>query len=286
MELLSPAKGMFSVLALLALPTAVVLYSLMPTGRKVALPSTRLAFGLLATLLVGAAATYQAFRERAAVKPALLKACQASPFLSEITADWKEASQRFCDCALSRTVGAGFLSKGLASTLGLPLVAADTVRLRFGLSEPIDIVPDLTPLADGRCKSDARWVDPMSMWTHGVSHLWGLSSKELNYALGVKWVTKAAESGLARAQGTLGSLYLSGEYGQAKDDALARSWLTKGAAQSDPRSLYLLGYMHLMGRGGLKEDAIEGRRLIAKAKELGFADASPPQSSPAASSSR
>lgn len=286
MEVVSPAQGVFSLLALLALPTVLVLYSFVPTGEKAAAPSSRLTIGLFATLLVGVAAAYQAFQERATVKPALVEACQARPFLSEITSDWKEASQRFCECALSRHVGASFLSKGMASVLGLPVAAADTVRLRFGLSEPTDIVPELMPLTVGRCKSEARWLDPMSMWAHGFAYLDGLSGQKRNSALGVKWVTKAAESGLARAQATLGMLYLSGEHGLPKDESLAALWLGRAAVQDEARAMHFLGRMYIAGRGGLKQDAAEGQRLITKAKELGFGASSPLQSSPAASSSR
>ena len=64
----------------------------------------------------------------------------------------------------------------------------------------------------------------------------------------VKWFSKAAEQGHAKAQSELGLLYAAGE-GVTQDDSVAVEWYRKAVDQGDVNAMCNLGYMYQHGRG-------------------------------------
>ena len=76
-----------------------------------------------------------------------------------------------------------------------------------------------------------------------------------------EWLKKAADQGFAKAQGTLGSMYLTGN-GVEKNYHEAFVFFDKASQQNDPQAQMALGYMYLKGKGVEKN--------LIKAKELLF----------------
>ena len=70
--------------------------------------------------------------------------------------------------------------------------------------------------------------------------------RDLGQAL--KWYKKSAESGLARAQSSLGEMYEFGA-GTKKDFKEAINWYPKAAEQNDYKAMYRLARMYEKGIG-------------------------------------
>jgi hypothetical protein len=93
----------------------------------------------------------------------------------------------------------------------------------------------------------------------------------------IKWYTKAAEQGDARAQALLGFMYQEGRAGLPKGpeaDQHAIKWYTKAAEQGDAMVQSLLGCMYQHGRGGLPQGPEADQHAIkwyTKAAEQGQA---------------
>lgn len=96
------------------------------------------------------------------------------------------------------------------------------------------------------------------------------TAKDLTEA--VKWLRKAAENGLARAQGALGSSYFYGEGGVPKDNTEAVKWFRRAAEQGLPESERDLGNRYLDGQGVTKDEA-EAVKWYRKAVSQGFSGA-------------
>ena len=101
-----------------------------------------------------------------------------------------------------------------------------------------------------------------------------------DYKTAAKWLTLAAEQGLAGAQSNLGFLYDSG-HGVLEDDQTAVKWFALAAEQGDADAQANLGTMYATGEGVLRdniyahmwfdiaaslgnENASENREIIAK----------------------
>jgi uncharacterized protein len=72
---------------------------------------------------------------------------------------------------------------------------------------------------------------------------------------GLKWLTRAAEAGMARAQFHLGARLLWGD-GLEQDETAARDWLKRAAEQDCVDAFSLLGFCYLWGKGGPSEYAL------------------------------
>lgn len=69
-----------------------------------------------------------------------------------------------------------------------------------------------------------------------------------DYALALKWYTKAADQGLAQAQFMMGVLYERGE-GVAQDFVEAVGWYRKAASQGNVSAQFALGKNYAKGEG-------------------------------------
>lgn len=104
--------------------------------------------------------------------------------------------------------------------------------------------------------------DPEAMSKLGVMFAEGLGVQK-NQALALGLYRKAAEQGSGEAQGRLGLAYAYG-MGVPQDYGTALSWLQKGAARRDPAAEAHLGLMHGEGKGTIQNDA-EATRWISLA---------------------
>jgi len=85
-----------------------------------------------------------------------------------------------------------------------------------------------------------------------------------------KWFRKAAESGYALGQVSLGLIYREGNYGVKPDAAQAVDWFRKAADQGNAHGQSELGFMYEGGEG-LPQDDREAARLYALAAAQGLA---------------
>lgn len=130
----------------------------------------------------------------------------------------------------------------------------------------------------GRAYADGRGVphddEEALVWFHkgAQSELrefakQGLDNLVIRFAAGYEGAIKAAESGNAMAQTTVGKMYLTGT-GVTQNDVEAVRWLTEGtngfAAAGAENALAI---MYEEGRGGLPKDNAEAMRLYRKAAE-------------------
>ena len=67
---------------------------------------------------------------------------------------------------------------------------------------------------------------------------------EKNMSLAVKWLTKAAESGMVKAQAALGGVYFQGEEGLDQNYALAEKYLLKAAERDFSKAQIALAYLY------------------------------------------
>jgi TPR repeat protein len=88
-----------------------------------------------------------------------------------------------------------------------------------------------------------------------------------DFAEALLWYRKAADSGNAKAQVGLGSLYYDGR-GVPQDRAEAARWYRLAAEQGMARAEYDLGYMYYYGQG-VAQDRAEANRWIRNAADQG-----------------
>ena len=72
-------------------------------------------------------------------------------------------------------------------------------------------------------------------------------SNKVEHAEAVKWLRRAAERGLAKAQCGLGTMYERG-YGVPQDYEEAAKWYRRAAKQGDPNAPFALGAMYALGQ--------------------------------------
>lgn len=95
------------------------------------------------------------------------------------------------------------------------------------------------------------------------------------------WYQKAAEQGIAKAQGALADVYWTGGHWDdtnnkrliQQDHSKAYIWAEKAAQQNEIHGLSTLGYMYLHGYG-VKLDKTKAFELYNKASKIGDADSS------------
>jgi TPR repeat protein len=88
---------------------------------------------------------------------------------------------------------------------------------------------------------------------------------------GLKWLTKSADQGYARAQSDLGAFYISGRH-VAPDTKRGLELLGKAAAQGDPSASYNLGVMYRDGLG-VAENRQKAESYFLSAAKKGHSDA-------------
>ena len=89
-----------------------------------------------------------------------------------------------------------------------------------------------------------------------------------NPAEGIRWWTKAAENGYAKAQGALGFRYEQGR-GVPQDYAKAAKWYRMAAEQGNAQANFRLGLLYEKGQG-VSEDPAEAARRFRIAAEQGL----------------
>ena len=92
-----------------------------------------------------------------------------------------------------------------------------------------------------------------------------------DYATAIKEFSLLAEQGDAKAQSSLGALYLSGR-GVRQDTQEAIKWLRLAAAQGDVKAQHNLGILYQSGNG-VPQDYTEAVKWYRLAAEQGFAPA-------------
>jgi len=89
-----------------------------------------------------------------------------------------------------------------------------------------------------------------------------------NYAEAIKWIGKAAEQGIAKAQHMLGGIYFIGGPGVPKNYVEAMKWYRKAADQGDSEAQVKLAIMYSNGQG-VAENNLEAMKWYRKAAEDG-----------------
>ena len=103
------------------------------------------------------------------------------------------------------------------------------------------------------------------------NYLFGAARFYMDYAEAVKWYTKAADQGHARAQTYMGKFYSAGTFG-APDMHEAVEWYTKAALQGYAPAQDLLGWHYSTGQG-IIQDKKKAAECYTKAAEQGYQDA-------------
>lgn len=119
-------------------------------------------------------------------------------------------------------------------------------------------------------RASAHDGDPKSEYFLGTLFIKGQGVKQ-NYADGTKWLTRAAQHGLAVAQFSLGSMYESGE-GVPLDLNEAVRWYREAAELGESMAQYNLGLLYAAGKG-VKKNLAEARRWMHRSAEQGEARA-------------
>ena len=99
----------------------------------------------------------------------------------------------------------------------------------------------------------------------GSSHRYGLCGQPRDDALGISWIQRAANAGVADASHSLGRHYTNSA---SKDLALSRHWFRQGALQGNAHSMSNYGVQCLLGEGG-EVDTAEGNLWLGRAAVLG-----------------
>jgi TPR repeat protein/serine/threonine protein kinase len=105
--------------------------------------------------------------------------------------------------------------------------------------------------------------DPQAQYALGTTYEKGQGTQDYGEAL--KWYRKAAEQNEAKAETSLGNMYVKG-WGVAQDYGEALKWVRKAAEQSEPRAETGLGWMYETGRG-VTQDRAEAVKWYRKAAE-------------------
>jgi S1-C subfamily serine protease len=95
------------------------------------------------------------------------------------------------------------------------------------------------------------WMDADSGLTEGEIAIFEENAKSAHIE-GIRWITKAAQQGHARAQNNLGYRYSRGR-GVAQDYAEAARWYRLAAEQGDADSQSELGFLLYVGKGVLQD---------------------------------
>jgi TPR repeat protein len=88
-----------------------------------------------------------------------------------------------------------------------------------------------------------------------------------------KWLVKAAEKGVAKAQYDLGVMYLLGRGGLAKNQTEAIKWFQKAAEQGNASAQLMVGTHFENGLGGLPKSRADAVRHYRESAAQGNADA-------------
>lgn len=173
----------------------------------------------------------------------------------EITKDEKEALKLWTKSAEQGNGDAKQMLEVLKNleTKGMLAVSG------FVQGEEVAYSPELVKKAEG---GDAEAQYYLAYWYEYQNEI-----KNRNYNEAVKWYTKSALQGYAKAQCNLGNCYLSGQ-GVTQDYKEAVNWYTKGAEQENAGAQYMLGCCYFMGQGVTK-DQKEAVKWITKSAEQG-----------------
>ncbi|MDP2432862.1 MAG: tetratricopeptide repeat protein [Pseudomonadota bacterium] len=105
-------------------------------------------------------------------------------------------------------------------------------------------------------------------YANGDFHGWTLARDDAQAAI---WLRRAADAGHARARYMLGLSHSRG-WGVRQDDTEAERWFNLAAGQDYAPACYHLGWMYHKGEG-VARDAARAQGLMARAADLGMADA-------------
>jgi TPR repeat protein len=94
--------------------------------------------------------------------------------------------------------------------------------------------------------------EPEAQYRLGVLYSKGTKDVSRNKKMSLKWLSKAAEQGHAKAQVELGHRYDEG-IGIKKNDVFAVEWYRKSAMQGNMKGQTLLGTMLAIGEGIQKD---------------------------------
>lgn len=110
-----------------------------------------------------------------------------------------------------------------------------------------------------------------SMLEVGQIYLHGTQNHHKNFAEAKKWISKAAQKGIAAAQTEFALLFKDG-IGVDVDYREALLWLTKAAQQNFAKAHYYLGHMHRGGMG-VEKDFHKAMQYFHKAADNNYSDA-------------
>lgn len=99
------------------------------------------------------------------------------------------------------------------------------------------------------------------------------TSADSNCNEAAKWLNMAISNGNKKAYGVLGSIYLIGLDGVAKNEPQAAKLFFEGMKQKDGLCFYQLGKMFMYGRGGINQDLDMAASLFMEASSYGIEDA-------------
>ncbi|MCA9800381.1 MAG: sel1 repeat family protein, partial [Cyanobacteria bacterium HKST-UBA02] len=145
---------------------------------------------------------------------------------------------------------------------------AEPYQVTSSKTPVVAMVPStLTSPAPSKVKGDVDTVDKPSLYLERALELVKLRSFEEAFL----WYRRAAELGVAAAQGQVGAMYVNG-IGVEQSPEEGVKWLEKGAAAGDSDAQGQLGVLYLRGTG-VGKDYARAFELINQASEKGNAKA-------------
>ena len=115
-------------------------------------------------------------------------------------------------------------------------------------------------------KTISSWGATLDTWT--ITMLGCEQESKGNGVRAVNYYKEAANQNCAQAMAFLGSIYLSGVGGVAKDPALSAQWLKKGAQAGNASAQCSLGISYLQG-AGVPHNVIEAEKWLRLSAEKG-----------------
>ena len=115
--------------------------------------------------------------------------------------------------------------------------------------------------------TEAEKGDAVAQYCLGFNYDLGEEGLPQDYQKAKIWYKKAAKQGHAKAQCSLGKMYLNGK-GVRQDYHKAKEWYEKAAKQGDDSAQHLLGYLYATGKG-VRQDYHKAKQWYEKSAKQG-----------------
>ena len=167
----------------------------------------------------------------------------------------------------------GCAAPAVRTPLPPPVASPPRLIVAAPLGPPEPVQGEISPEQVGRfeaVREKAKGGDPEDQLELGLHYHegWGVRQDDVQAAI---WYRKAADQGVARAQGLVGWCYLFGR-GVPRDLVTSAAWYRKAAEQGDVQACLMLARAHRTGQGVVRDVGL-AMTWIRRAAEAGSPDA-------------